>query len=361
LGKKIFIAAGGTGGHVFPGLAIADELKLRSPVSEVVFVGTDMGMEKDIIPARGFRLIKLKANRIKGKNKIRKAISMISLPVSIARALAVVVKEKPDLVVSVGGYAAGPISLAGWMCRVPVATLEPNAIPGFANRMISKFASKIFVAFDSAKKFFGDDKVIKTGVPVRKEILSAAKPESESMEKFTVLVVGGSLGSRKLNDEVSKSAFLLSDFKDRLRFIHQTGKDASAAGVADAYLKSGIEAEVFEFKSDIWNSYAKANLAISRSGASAVTELSALNVPTIFVPYPFAADDHQRANAAEFSEKGCAMTISDEAFTAEKAAAIIREMINSPEKLSVMKKKLSALGLCDAAKKIADECMGMIG
>lgn len=359
--KKIFIAAGGTGGHVFPGLAIADELKSRMADLDIVFVGTDRGLEKELVPARGFELKKLKVGRIKGEDKIQKILSMMALPLSIARGLALVMQEKPALIVSVGGYSAGPVSLAGWMCGVPVVVLEPNAIAGFSNRMISKFASKVFVAFDSAKKMLGEGKSINTGTPVRKEILnvlSAAKPANE---KFTILVVGGSQGSRRLNEEVSKSAALLSDMKDKIKFIHQTGKDESSAKVSPAYSGAGISADVFEFKNDIWNAYAKADLAISRSGASAVTELSVLKIPTVFVPYPFAADDHQRANAMELAEKQCAIMIPDGEFKAETVAAVIREMVSSPEKIADMKQKLSALDLSNAAKKIADECIRILG
>ncbi|MBT3180949.1 MAG: UDP-N-acetylglucosamine--N-acetylmuramyl-(pentapeptide) pyrophosphoryl-undecaprenol N-acetylglucosamine transferase, partial [Deltaproteobacteria bacterium] len=229
--KKVMIAAGGTGGHIFTGVAVAEEFAEMLPGSRITFVGTSRGLEQRVIPSLGWQLVMIKAPKYKGMSGFRKLMALIKIPFSTLSALRVINSKKPDILVSIGGYASGPLSIAAWLFRVPIVLVEPNAIPGMANRLVGRFARLIFVAFDNASSYFNSAKVIKYGVPVRKVIREAKHELKDLQNTFTIFVFGGSQGAKRLNDSMKDAVRGLSDLKDRLKIIHQTGSAESVTEI----------------------------------------------------------------------------------------------------------------------------------
>jgi UDP-N-acetylglucosamine--N-acetylmuramyl-(pentapeptide) pyrophosphoryl-undecaprenol N-acetylglucosamine transferase len=355
-GKTILIAAGGTGGHVFPGLALASEIKRKYPRANVVFAGTRRGFEEKIIPAHGYRLLMVDQIAIKGMGKLNKALAVARLPMSFLEAMSIISRVRPDLFIGIGGYAAGPLAIAAYVMRVPAAAVEPNAIPGFTNRMLGKFTRKTFVAFEGAKKYFRPSKVVLTGAPIRREILDTKAEPRISGDRKCVLVIGGSQGARRLNSAMVEAAPLISDLKGRISFIHQTGRVDDINAIRAAYSSNGLDADVREFIDEIWKAYAVSDFVISRSGAGAVAEFRALSLPAMLVPYPFAADDHQRANAMSLVDAGGAVMVDDGDMNGAMVAGFLRSIVMSPKKLADMHDALERNRVNDAAGAIIEEC-----
>lgn len=357
---KVIIAAGGTGGHVFPGVAIAGEIKTSHPDALVTFAGTARGLEAKVLPRLGWPLVLMKSSSIKDRNGFSRLLSWARLPVSIGRGLNIIMKERPDLFISIGGYAAGPLAISAWILRVPVAVAEPNAIAGLTNRILGRFAGKVFVAFDDAKKYFPSGKTVVSGNPVRREVLSVRERRMSASEKITVFVFGGSQGALSLNNAITGALPFLLGLKDKLSIIHQTGANDDIDTVRNAYKKAEIDAKVFEFSDRIWEYYARANLVVARSGATTVAELFALAIPAILVPYPYAADDHQRANAHGMVKTGGAVMIPDGELTGERLAKEIRIFVERPELLLAMGSALKKASKPFAARTIVEESWKLI-
>ena len=356
----VMIAAGGTGGHVFPGIALAEERKGQAPKATVVFAGTERGMEARIIPKRGFPLILLRSHSIKDKRGLAKLASAVMIPLSIMRSIAIMISERPQVFIGIGGYAAGPLSIAAWITRVPVVLIEPNAIPGMTNRILKRFAKRIFVSFVDAKEALGS-KAVLTGTPVRREILEVRHGERHSDERMRIFVFGGSQGARSINRAMVEALRHLGDTVRGISVIHQTGSSDDAAGIAKAYEDAGVSAEVFPFTDRIWECYERTDLVVARAGANTVAELSALGIPSILVPYPYAADDHQRANALCLARAGGAVVISDKEFTGERVASEIRSLIEDADRLESMRRGALGFGRPDAARNIARESLAFTG
>lgn len=357
---KVIIAAGGTGGHIYPGIAIAEEMKRQRPEAKILFAGTERGLEAKILPPLGWRLCFIKSTSIKDRSGIGKAMAYAQLPLSVLRAARLMMREAPAMLVSIGGYAAGPLSIAAWALKIPFVLVEPNAIAGLTNRKIGKFARRAFVAFDEAQRYFPKDRVVVSGNPVRKEILSVANEEGPGHGKMTFFVFGGSQGALRLNSAVVEALPELSDIKDRFRVIHQTGARQDHGSIEGAYRSAGVEARVFGFTDRIWDCYREADVVMARSGATTVAELCALRIPSLLVPYPYAADDHQRANALGMTKTGGAIMILDSDFTAERVASEIRSFVERPTRIEAMRAALVRLNRIDAAKEIVDECLKML-
>jgi len=356
--KSIIIAAGGTGGHVFPGIAVAEEILRLAPDVKIAFAGTSRGLESNIVPRHGWPLRLLGSQSIKDKGGAARALAILRLPFSVMHAIVMLVSERPSLVVSIGGYAAGPLVLAAWILRVPVVLVEPNAIAGMTNRKLGKLAKKVFVAFEEAKAYFPKGRAILTGAPIRAEVLAGArKAESDG---HTLFVFGGSQGAMTLNRAMTEAATDLGKMKGTLKVIHQTGKSADPAEVAGAYRGAGIEADVMAFCDRIWECYRKADLVVARSGANTVAELAALGLPSILVPYPFAADDHQSANARALVSAGGARMMKDRECDGERMAREIAEVLGDARELRAMGDKARSMGRPDAATRIAEECIELI-
>lgn len=357
---KIIIAAGGTGGHIFPGIAIAEEIRRVYPYAIITFAGTKRGLETKILPRLGLHLDLIDSSSIKDRKGFGRIFAWMKLPLSIAQCVSLIMKKKPDILISIGGYAAGPLMMAAMLVRVPFVLVEPNAVAGFANKLVGRFAKIAFVPFEQTKKYFSKTKVILSGNPVRDEILKIRHGEREDKKHLTIFVFGGSQGARTLNRAMLDALKFMAGIKDRVSVIHQTGSFEDIKLLENAYLNAGIKADVFTFNENMQKFYFDADLVIARSGATTVAEVSAIGLPSILVPYPFAADDHQRANAKMLMDAGGAIMMDDSKCNGENLAREILSLIENPEKLSMMRIASLGVGRPEAAKRIVEECWKVI-
>ncbi|MGH9836020.1 MAG: undecaprenyldiphospho-muramoylpentapeptide beta-N-acetylglucosaminyltransferase [Blastocatellia bacterium] len=350
---SVIIAGGGTGGHIYPGIAIAQEFKRRDADTHIVFVGTARGLETKIIPREGFNLELIEVAALKRVGFINRIKSLLMLPKSFFTARSLIKQFKPDVVIGVGGYASGPVVLtASWM-GVPAMVAEQNALPGFTNRVLARFIEAAAVSFEEARMFF-KEKAEVTGNPIRAEFFNA--PAKHPSDVIHVLITGGSQGARAINEAVIGALPLLAEEKDRLSFTHQTGEN-DYYRVRDAYEKSVVKAEVKPFVEKMVDEFARADLVISRAGATTVAELAAAGKPAIMIPFPFAADDHQRKNAEAIENAGAGRMILQAELTAERLAKELLWLVHDPQQLSRMAEASRKLGHPDAAKKVVDLAM----
>ena len=331
------MAGGGTGGHVIPGIAVARELRARG--HEPVFVGTARGLETKLVPAAGFPLELIAIGSLQGQGRLRQVRTLLELPGSVARCVGLLRGRRAAGVFSMGGYAAGPVGLAAWLCGVPLLLMEPNAVPGLTNRWLGRLARRALVSFDEAVPYFPAGRAELTGLPVRREFFGL-RPK-ERGERLSILVTGGSRGARRLNEAVRGLAPWLA--AEGIRVVLQAG--AGAEPVA------GLE--VTQFLEDMPGAFAAADLVICRAGAGAVAELAAAGKPAILVPYPFAADDHQAGNAEAFARKGAARMVRDTECTPERLRAEITAL-REPGVLERMGAAAGALARTGAAERAAD-------
>jgi UDP-N-acetylglucosamine--N-acetylmuramyl-(pentapeptide) pyrophosphoryl-undecaprenol N-acetylglucosamine transferase len=348
--KRIMVAAGGTGGHVFPGLALADALQQRWSC-EVVFVGTPRGIESKVIPPRGYRLELLDVEPMKGGG-VARAIRGGSIAAwQSLRAMALVARERPAAFVSIGGYAAGPIGVACIAGFVPFALVEPNGHPGLTNRLLAPFADRVFVAWPHLSSLGRKGRARVEGVPLR----AAFRPKApESHDGLHLLVLGGSQGARALNERVPEAVARLGLMRDRLHVVHQCGKNAEA--VEAAYRHAGFASvQVVPFIDDVAAAIANADLIVGRAGAVTVAEICAIGRPSILIPFPHAADDHQAANALALEEAGGAVCIREEAADPVRLAVELERLLADHARLRSMGKAALDAGRPDAANVIARE------
>lgn len=358
---KILIAAGGTGGHVFPGVAIAEAVARENNNAEIVFVGTENGPEAKLVPEAGWPIKTLGEKSVHGgglKNHLR---TLVDLPRTIWKASALIKEQKPDVIVGTGGFATAPVLIAAMLCGVPAAIVEPNAIAGRSNRLLSHFVRRVYVGFEVAAKSFSRKKVYITGIPIRAEISSLERKQYDGSGPMTVLCYGGSQGARRLNEIMVDAVGYLKHYADKLKFIHQVGKATSVEEVANVYRHSEFESEVFVFTEKMADLYAEADIAIVRSGAGTVAETSAVKLPTILVPLPNSVDDHQRANAKELVRIGGAIMMEEPSLTGESLARVIVGFLENPNRLTMMSEALGKTTHSSAAQKIASDCLKMAG
>jgi UDP-N-acetylglucosamine--N-acetylmuramyl-(pentapeptide) pyrophosphoryl-undecaprenol N-acetylglucosamine transferase len=349
MARTILIAAGGTGGHLFPGIAVADELRRRDPETRIVFAGTPRGLESRIVPRAGYELVLLPILPLKGIGLARTAKGLLALPRALWQAGALVRRLAPRAVLGVGGYAGGPVVLLAALQRVPTVILEPNARPGFTNRVLRPFVGRCACSYPEAAREFGGKGVI-TGNPVRGGF--AALPRKEHREPYTLLVFGGSQGSRILN-RAMVAALPHLPAPTHLRIVHQTG-DALRDEVAAGYAAAGLDAEVVPFLDDMEARFAQSDLVVSRSGATTCAELTAAGKAAVLVPFAQAADDHQRFNARAMEAAGAARMIEEKDLTGERLAAVVGECLSDPQRLRAMEDAARGLGKADAAARVAD-------
>lgn len=345
----ILIAAGGTGGHLFPGIAVADELVRRDPGTRVVFVGTPRGLESRIVPRAGYALELLPILPLKGVGGARALRGLLALPRALLRAAALLRRERPRAVLGVGGYAGGPLVLVAAFMGVRTVILEPNAKPGFTNKVLRPFAGKAACAYEEARRFFGGKGVL-TGNPVRGGF--ASLPRKEHREPLTLLAFGGSQGSRVLNRALVEALPLLPT-ASRLRIVHQTG-EAMREEVAAAYEAAGRQAEVVAFLDDMETRFGQADAVLSRSGATTCAELTAAGKAAVLVPFAAAADDHQRTNARAMEAAGAARMVEEKDLTGERLARALVDVLEEPGRLTAMEAASRGLGRPDAAERVAD-------
>ena len=349
MATTILIAAGGTGGHLFPGVAVADELKRRDPQTRVIFVGTPKGLESRLVPKAGYALELLPILPLNGVGLLRMLKGVAALPWAMAKAVARVARLKPRAVLGVGGYAGGPTVLAAAALGIPTVVLEPNAKPGFTNRVLKPFVRHAACMYEEARRDFGAKGIV-TGNPVRGGF--AGLPRKSHAFPHTLLVFGGSQGSRIINQAVVAALPRLPG-PDRLAIVHQTGV-AMRQEIADAYAKAGRPAEVVEFLDDMERRFAAADLVVSRSGATTCAELTAAGKAAVLIPFARAADDHQRSNAVALEAAGAARMIEEKDLDGERLAAAVGEILADPARLSAMEDASRAVARPDAAARVAD-------
>jgi UDP-N-acetylglucosamine--N-acetylmuramyl-(pentapeptide) pyrophosphoryl-undecaprenol N-acetylglucosamine transferase len=351
MARTILIAAGGTGGHLFPGVAVADELVRRDPGTRIVFVGTPRGLESRLVPRAGYDLELLPILPLNAVGPGRLALGLLALPWAMLRALALIVRLRPDAVLGIGGYAGGPVTLLAALLGVRTVILEPNARPGFTNRVLRPFVDRAACAYEETRAFFGRKGVV-TGNPVRKGFARLARREHRP--PLTLLAFGGSQGSRVLN-RVMVDALPHLPGPERLRIVHQTG-ERMREEVASAYDAAGRRdsAEVLAFLDDMVERMAGADLVLSRSGATTCAELTVGGRAAVLVPFARAADDHQRTNAKALEDAGAARMIEEKDLSGEKLAREVTALVDEPSRLRSMEEAARGLGRPDAAARVAD-------
>ena len=344
---RALLAGGGTGGHVIPALAVAQELRAHFDC-HLLFVGTARGIETRLVPAAGFELKLIDVGQLKNVSLATRLKTLFALPRAVFVAAEILRDFRPDVVIGVGGYASGPAMLAAALSSVPTLAFEPNLVPGFANRVVAPMISAAAVQFRETCRSFR--RCVVTGVPVRHAFFNipARPPDAPP----TLLLFGGSQGAHALNRALIEALPALMQRVPGLHVIHQTGERDYGDAQPD-YLRAGIPAEVSSFIDDMPAAFARADLLICRSGASTVAEITAAGKPAMFIPFPRAADDHQRKNAEALSTKGAAMLIAESDLTPQKLAEAAAQLLNDPARLRAMGAEAHRLAHPDAAGEIA--------
>lgn len=345
------LAGGGSGGHVIPALAVADELRRRGHT--VFFVGTERGLESKLAPAAGFELKRIEIGALNRVGAVQKLRTLARLPFATADCGSLL--EGVSAVFSMGGYVAGPPVMAALLRRIPVVVMEPNAVPGFTNRVIGRFVWRALISFPQTASYFPKGRTEITGLPVREEFFRIAPRPAGAAP--SILITGGSQGSRTLNEASRQSWPLFRKAGIKVRIVHQTGPSAAERLRAE-FAESGLEGEVAPFITDMPAAFAGADLVVSRAGAGAVSELAAAGKPSVLVPFPFAADDHQTRNAEAFERAGAARLVPDAEMTGEKLFALASELLGAPEILARMgeaARKFARAGAASRAAEILEE------
>lgn len=357
---KLIVAGGGTGGHLFPGIAVAEEFLSRDPANQVLFVGSERGIEARAIPRLGYQLELISAAGIRGKGSLAKLKGAAMMLYGYAQSRKILQQFKPDLVLGVGGYASLPMVMAARGMEIPRYIHEQNALPGMSNKVLSRVANKVFISLEESAKFFPKDCTLLTGNPLRKQILEMLTgnvQEQQQSETFQLFIFGGSQGAHALNIALPQAVAQLSpEYQARLKITHQTG-EADLQQVQAAYQANGIEADVRPFIDDMATAYHRAELIICRAGATTIAEVTALGKACLFVPFPHATDDHQRKNAEALLKKGaCEMLVEQEIGGKGLSNAIARLMDNR-DALKLIGENAAALARLDAAKVIVDQML----
>ena len=346
------MTGGGTGGHVFPALAVARVLRQRGHA--IRFLGTAEGLEAKLVPEAGFEIDFIRIGGLNRVGVVRQLRTLMQLPASVFSAVSVLRRQKPAAVFSMGGYVAGPVMLAAVLCGVPLVVMEPNAIPGFANRKVARYVHKALVGFSSTARWFPKDRTEITGLPVRQEFFDIAGRAAQAEGGlFTVLITGGSRGARTLNRASRESWSLFRDHHTPLRLIHQTGAREHEQ-LAKEFAVNGLQGEVVAFITDMASTFARTDLIVGRAGAGAVAEIAASGLPSLLVPLPFAADDHQRKNAEALADAGAARMVTDGELTGERLFQEVEELRNHPDLLAEMRRQVRRFAKPGAAERAAD-------
>ncbi|MGI6566883.1 MAG: undecaprenyldiphospho-muramoylpentapeptide beta-N-acetylglucosaminyltransferase [Firmicutes bacterium] len=375
---RVVIAAGGTGGHIYPGLTIANELKARYPQGEILFVGTQYGLEKDIVPRAGYSLELISVQYIRRALSLDLVKTGLVALKGLVQSLGIIRQFKPDVVIGTGGYVAGPVLLAAALSRVPTFIQEQNAFPGITNRLLGRFMSGIALGYPEAGRYFPKDgRVIVTGNPIRREIAAISREEGIGRLQLrpdyrTVVVFGGSQGGLSINRAMRELAPRLKD-EPRLQVIHQTGKKSYEAIARDVLGTSGQRKEglppavqdgcirIVPYIYDMPAALAAADLVVGRAGALSIAEITVRGLPAILIPFPHAAENHQEKNARVLEQAGAARVILDRDVNADTLGSCIFELLGNPELLARMAAASRELGRADAVQVIADRIADLAG
>lgn len=364
---RLIVAGGGTGGHLFPGIAIAEEVLARNRGNSVYFIGTGNQFESEVLESKGFDHARIRIRGIKGRGLLQQLAALLELPGSTKHAVTIMRKIRPNLVLGLGGYSAGPVVLGAWLLGIPRVLHEQNVLPGITNRLLAYVADRIYVSFENTQFKRFKPKLRLMGNPVRKEFLADIGPVAERREEkaaadhslFTVLILGGSQGAHSVNLAVVDALAHLVH-KKRIAFVHQTGR-SDEVRVRKAYAAHGITATVRPFFDTMAAQYAKADIVICRAGATTIAELTAVGKGVIFIPYPHAADDHQTLNAESLVFENAAEMIREKDLNGKVLAQKIESYRSSPQKLSAMALKAKQRGRPHAARMIVDDMLSILG
>jgi UDP-N-acetylglucosamine--N-acetylmuramyl-(pentapeptide) pyrophosphoryl-undecaprenol N-acetylglucosamine transferase len=351
---KVIIAGGGTGGHLFPGMAIAQEFLERDRDNKVLFIGTRRGIENRILRKEGYELRFIDIEGLRRRGMLRGVNVLMKTPKSMYQSYKILNDFNPDIVLGVGGYAAGPVLFMAYIMGFNTAIHEQNSIPGFTNRILGRFVRMIFISFPETYTWFPSGKTFLTGNPVRKELVMNGL-NNYKKDKFTLLILGGSQGSHEVNISVLDSMDYLSEFIDSIRIIHQSG-DRDYEFLLNGYRRRGIDATVIPFIDYMKEVYIKADLVISRAGATTLSEIAIFGKPSILIPFPHAANNHQFKNAKILENKRAARVIENP--NGKKLAENIIELYKDSNLLENMRINAKKIAKPDAAKKIVDLCIG---
>jgi UDP-N-acetylglucosamine--N-acetylmuramyl-(pentapeptide) pyrophosphoryl-undecaprenol N-acetylglucosamine transferase len=356
-GLRVIFAGGGTGGHLFPGIAIAREFVCRQSGTRILFISSGRPIEEKVLAKTGFEIAMIRVEGIKGKSLWSKIKSVMILPRGVLESMALLLRFKPDMVMGMGGYAAGPMILAAWILRVPRAICEQNKLPGVTNRILSRFSNRIYVSYKDTEINAPVEKIRVFGNPVRKEIVQKLKKDGKDAQGknqgFTVLILGGSQGAHGLNMTVVDALGHLAHLEN-YRFIHQSGS-ADESVVRKAYDEKKINHTTAAFFDDMASLYREADLVICRSGATTIAEVTIAGSVVIFVPFPHAADNHQVFNAKPLVDEGAAEMILERDLSAKILAKRIEFYAEHPDACAMMKEKIRTFGKPYAAQKIVDD------
>ncbi len=358
----IVIAAGGTGGHLYPAVALAREFLRRDSTTTILFVGTTRGIEAKVLAHEGFELVCISAKPVMGKSLVEALQGLLSLPMGLWQSLKVLKQRRADLVVGVGGYTSPTMVMASFLRGIPRVILEPNARPGMANKAVGPVAQRIFLAFESAAGSFDRQKVRVVGTPIRCEFLdetasTAIKPKPAGSRRL--LVFGGSQGAKAINSAVIDALPAFKAMRPALAVTHQTG-EADHARVAAAYREAGVDGGVVPFLYDMPSAVRSAELVVARAGAMTVAELTACGKPAILIPLPTAIYDHQSRNAEAMERAGAAVVIAQRDLTGPRLAETVAGILADDERLRSMSERSAAMRRTDAAEVIVRECYALM-
>jgi UDP-N-acetylglucosamine--N-acetylmuramyl-(pentapeptide) pyrophosphoryl-undecaprenol N-acetylglucosamine transferase len=361
---RIAIAGGGTGGHLFPGIAIAEEFMARNSASRIIFISTGNPLERSVLSKTNFELRCITVAGIKGRGIWRQAISISKIPAGIWGAMRILKSFSPDLTIGLGSYSAGPVVIGAWLLRIPIAVHEQNILPGITNRILFRFADRIYVSFENTGSRMDPKKIRWTGNPVRREIIECAGLQESKINNgighrpFTILIIGGSQGAHRINIAVIEALDHLKQ-KERMIFIHQTGETDELV-VKEAYQQNRVSCTVQSFFDNMPEQYRRADLIICRAGATTVAEITALGKAVIFIPYPFAADNHQVLNAASLTNENAADMIIEKNLNGRILGQKIEKYMADSAALTAMAERAKLFGKPDAAVDIVDDCYRLL-
>jgi len=356
---RVIIAGGGTGGHLFPGVAIAEEWLRRNKKNRILFVGTKRGIEKRVLKDLGFHLKLLNVEGIKGRGMVRSVLALLKLPGSLLQSMRIIRSFRPDIVIGVGGYASGPAVVAARLMGIRTAIAEQNSIPGLTNRILGWFVDRIFLSFADGGKWFPAKKTRISGNPIRAAFFGGKPVVEKVSDRFSLLIFGGSQGAHAINTAVQAALPVLKPLRKVLSMGHQTG-ERDCESMSAAYAAEGFNARVVPFIREMASAYESADLLICRAGATSIAEITAMGKAAIIIPFPYAIGDHQTENAKVLLAAGAAVMIPEKELSGSRLVDEIKNLYDHPSLLKEIAAKAADMGNIYAASDIVDDCLAMV-
>ena len=356
---NVVIAAGGTGGHLYPAVALAEAFQKQDEGAVITFVGTGRSLEEAILAHGGFNMESIEAQGVVGRAKWASLKALCLIPKAFWKATRILRAQSADLVIGTGGYVSPPVVMAAGLLGIRRAILEPNAVPGLANRVLNPVANRVFLAFESAKNYFNPSKIRVVGTPVRKEFLVPGPPLPSSRLQ-TLFIVGGSQGAQAINTAMIQALNLSRLIREDLRIIHQTGSEDHER-IQAAYAAAEVQAEVVPFLFDMARALRSADLVVARSGAGTLAELAACGKAAILIPFPHATHQHQEKNAREVEAAGAALVLPESELSGHRLASEIEVLVKNSHRLRTMAVNSLARRRTDATETMVHECLLLLG